>query len=67
MADWAAAAAFIERALLEEFEKVNPVAAAEADYKTMLQERLQAERKPAPRYTVIETAGHLINAYFWWS
>jgi ribonuclease-3 len=53
----AAAAAFIERALLEEFEKVNPVAAAEADYKTMLQERLQAERKPAPRYTVIETAG----------
>jgi ribonuclease-3 len=52
-----AAAAFIERALLEEFAKVNPVAAAEADYKTMLQERLQAERKPAPRYTVIETAG----------
>jgi ribonuclease-3 len=27
------------------------------DYKTMLQERLQAERRPAPRYSVIETFG----------
>ena len=52
-----AAASFIERALLEELEQVNPVAAAEADYKTMLQEKLQAERKPAPRYAVVETAG----------
>jgi len=52
-----AAASFIERALLEELEQVNPVAAAEADYKTMLQERLQAERKSGPRYTVVETAG----------
>ena len=52
-----AAASFIEQALLEELEQVNPVAAAAADYKTMLQERLQAERKPAPRYAVVETAG----------
>lgn len=53
----AAATSFIERALLEELEQVNPVAAAEADYKTLLQERLQAERKPAPRYAVVETTG----------
>ena len=53
----AAAASFIEQALLEDLEQVNPVAAAEADYKTMLQERLQAEHKPAPRYAVVETAG----------
>ena len=52
-----AAASFIEQALLEELEQVNPVAAAAADYKTMLQERLQAARKPAPRYAVVETAG----------
>lgn len=52
-----AAASFIEQALLVELEQVNPIAAAEADYKTMLQERLQAERKPAPRYAVVETAG----------
>ena len=53
----AAAADFIEQALLEELQQVNPVAAAEADYKTMLQERLQAERKPAPHYAVVETTG----------
>jgi ribonuclease-3 len=52
-----ASTSFIERALLEDLEQVNPIAAAEADYKTMLQERLQAERKPAPRYAVVETAG----------
>jgi ribonuclease-3 len=31
--------------------------AANADFKAMLQERLQAERRPAPRYSVIETLG----------
>ena len=52
-----AATSFIEQALFEELEQVNPVAAAEADYKTMLQERLQAERKAPPRYAVVETTG----------
>lgn len=52
-----AATSFIELALVEELKQVNPVAAAEADYKTMLQERLQAERQPAPRYAVVETDG----------
>ena len=53
----AAATAFIRHALGEELERVNPIDAAEADYKTMLQERLQAERRPAPQYTVVETIG----------
>ncbi|HXM35067.1 MAG TPA: ribonuclease III [Pyrinomonadaceae bacterium] len=52
-----AATSFLEQALVEELEQVNPVAAAEADYKTMLQERLQAERKPPPRYAVVGTTG----------
>src|SRR5688572_9950542 len=52
-----AASAFIQRALGEELCKVTPIAAAEADYKTMLQERLQAERRPAPRYSVVESLG----------
>lgn len=52
-----AAAAFVEHALGEDLRKVTPVAAAEADYKTMLQEKLQAERRPAPRYNVVEAVG----------
>jgi len=52
-----AATAFIEHALAEELAAVNPIAAAQADYKTMLQERLQAEHRPAPRYAVVETVG----------
>ncbi len=53
----AAAAHFVQHALGEELLKVTPVAAAEADYKTMLQEKLQAERRPAPRYSVVEALG----------
>jgi ribonuclease-3 len=53
----AAATAFVQHALGEELQKVTPSAAAEADYKTMLQEKLQAERRPAPRYAVVEAVG----------
>ncbi len=53
----AAAGDFVQHALGEELQKVTPSAAAEADYKTMLQERLQAERRPAPRYSVVEAVG----------
>ena len=53
----AAATDFVQRALGEELRKVTPIAAAEADYKTMLQERLQAERRPAPKYSVVESVG----------
>lgn len=52
-----AATAFVSHALGDELRRANPMAAAEADYKTMLQEKLQAERLPAPRYTVVETLG----------
>jgi ribonuclease III len=53
----AAATDFVQRALGEELREVTPVAAAESDYKTMLQEKLQAERRPAPRYAVVEALG----------
>lgn len=52
-----AATAFINRALGDDLQKVTPVAAAESDYKTMLQEKLQAERRSAPRYAVVEAVG----------
>ena len=52
-----AATAFVERALGEELSEVTPVAAAESDFKTMLQEKLQAERRPAPKYSVVEAVG----------
>jgi ribonuclease-3 len=53
----AAATDFVLRALDEELRTVTPAAAAEADYKTMLQERLQAERRSPPRYSVVEVLG----------
>ena len=52
-----AATSFVERTLEEELRHADPVAAAAADPKTMLQERLQANHEPAPHYTVIETLG----------
>lgn len=48
---------FVNHALGEELQCANPMSAAEADYKTMLQEKLQAERRPAPKYSVVETLG----------
>ncbi|HEY6047291.1 MAG TPA: ribonuclease III [Pyrinomonadaceae bacterium] len=52
-----AATKFVESSLSEELRDSDPVAAAAADPKTMLQEKLQANREPAPQYTVIETLG----------
>ena len=52
-----AAAKFVERALGDDLRRANPIAAAAADPKTMLQEKLQATRQPVPRYTVVETLG----------
>ena len=52
-----AATRFVCFALRDELEGADPLTAAKADYKTMLQERLQAARRPAPRYAVIETLG----------
>lgn len=52
-----AATRFVCHALRDELEGADPLSAAKADYKTLLQEQLQAERRAAPRYTVIETLG----------
>jgi ribonuclease-3 len=52
-----AATDFVCYALRDELEGADPLSAAKSDYKTMLQERLQAERRAAPRYAVIETLG----------
>lgn len=53
----AAATDFVQQALSEELRTVTPVGAAESDYKTMLQEKLQADRRSAPRYSVVEALG----------
>ena len=52
-----AATEFVQRALGEDLRAANPVSAAAADPKTMLQEKLQAAHQPGPQYTVIETLG----------
>jgi ribonuclease-3 len=48
---------FVRHALGEELRAADPVAAAAADPKTMLQEKLQATHQPGPQYTVVETLG----------
>jgi ribonuclease-3 len=52
-----AATNFIHHSLGSDLQLADPMTAALADYKTMLQEKLQAERRAAPRYTVVETVG----------
>jgi ribonuclease-3 len=52
-----AATNFVRHALAEELRTVTPEGAAESDFKTMLQEKLQAARRAAPRYTVVEALG----------
>jgi ribonuclease III len=53
----ATATDFVHHALGSELERADPETAAASDYKTLLQERLQAEGQPAPDYRVVETAG----------
>lgn len=52
-----AATSFVVRALGDELNCVNPEDAAQADFKTILQEKLQAEHRPGPRYSVVEMVG----------
>lgn len=52
-----AAREFVEHALGTDLRAADPIAAAAADPKTMLQEKLQATRQSAPQYTVVETLG----------
>jgi ribonuclease-3 len=54
---YAEAESFVRRALGPELEEVSPESAAAADFKTMLQERLQSERHLSPTYEVVETEG----------
>ena len=54
---FAAAVEFTLRALSPELETADPETAAAADYKTMLQERLQADCHEMPAYQVVETIG----------
>jgi ribonuclease-3 len=51
------ASAFVERTLGGELEEASPESAAAADFKTMLQERLQSERHLSPTYELVETEG----------
>lgn len=52
-----AAVEFVHHALAQELAEANPEDAAAADFKTMLQERLQAAHHNAPQYVVAETHG----------
>lgn len=54
-AGYPAARAFIERIFADEFKNATPKASI--DYKTLLQETLQAEKLHAPVYSVIKTDG----------
>jgi len=51
------AARFVGRALGRDLSDATPETAAAADHKTLLQERLQAERRVTPRYELVETDG----------
>ena len=46
---------FVERIFAEDLQTITPATAT--DYKTVLQERLQAEKRPAPVYKVVRTDG----------
>lgn len=52
-----AATEFLHHALGDELTSASPAAAAAADFKTLLQEVLQAERRGAPQYAVVQAAG----------
>jgi ribonuclease-3 len=47
----------VRRALGSELEEATPESAAAADFKTLLQERLQSERHLSPTYELVETEG----------
>lgn len=49
------ARAFVRKALAEEFRRATPVTSL--DYKTLLQETLQADKRPAPVYKLVKTEG----------
>jgi ribonuclease-3 len=54
---FSAAQDFVHRALGDELASVDPEVAAAADFKTLLQELLQASEGDPPQYEVVETTG----------
>jgi ribonuclease-3 len=52
---YVAARSFIARAFADDLRKVTP--SGSVDYKTSLQEKLQADRLSAPTYSLIKTEG----------
>ncbi len=52
---YAAARAFINRLFAEEFRRATP--RTSLDYKTLLQETLQGDKRDAPTYTLVKTEG----------
>ena len=56
------ARAFLNRVFVEEFRAATPTASL--DYKTLLQETLQAEKRSAPVYSVVKTEGLPHNRTF---
>jgi ribonuclease III len=52
-----AATAFVERGLGDELRRADPIAAAAADPKTTLQEKLQATHQATPEYQVVDSFG----------
>jgi ribonuclease-3 len=52
-----AATDFVHHGLGDELEQADPESAAASDFKTLLQEKLQADYHTVPHYNVIEAAG----------
>jgi len=59
---YVAARAFVQRVLADEIRKATPTTSI--DYKTLLQETLQAEKREAPSYNVVKTSGPPHNRMF---
>ena len=57
MADSMQRRSFVLHALGDDLASVDPAVAAAEDYKTLLQEKHQAEYGDPPRYEVVNTAG----------
>lgn len=56
------ARAFVQRVLAEEIRSATPTSSI--DYKTLLQETLQADKREAPSYSVVKTSGPPHNRIF---
>lgn len=57
------AKAFVKKIFLGELKEVTPITSL--DFKTLLQEKLQSEKRSAPIYQVVETDGPSHNRTFW--